>query len=108
VKKTNANQSLWSDPLFGLTIETSSPTTSSEHPHPLKPSKAQAASTPLPKTKLAVSAEEAAEIISVSRSTFDRLVKRGLIHPVKATRKPVFAITELQRFLDETAQSIDP
>ncbi len=58
-------------------------------------------------TKLAVTADEAAALISVSRTTLDRLTKRGLIRPVKATRTPLYAISELQRFLDEATQPID-
>jgi len=64
-------------------------------------------SAPASKAKLAVPADEAAELISVSRTTLDRLTKRGLIHPVKATRNPIFAVSELQRFLDETTQPIE-
>jgi len=62
---------------------------------------------PAKTTKLAVSAGEAAELLSVSRTTVGRLTKRGLIHPVKATRKPVYAVVELQRFLDETTRPIE-
>ena len=76
--------------------------------NPILDAKRPINATPVSANKLAVTAERAAEMISVSRSTFDRLVKRGLIHPVKATRKPIYAITELQRFLDETSQPIDP
>jgi hypothetical protein len=34
--------------------------------------------------------------------TVSRLVKRGLLHPSKATRRPLFSVEELQRFLRET------
>ena len=61
-------------------------------------------STTVPTTKLALPAAEAAELLSISRTTLGRLTKRGLIHPVKATRKPVYAVSELQRFLDETTK----
>jgi len=65
-------------------------------------------STPAAKNKLAVSADEAAEMMSISRTTLDRLRKRGLIHPVKATRIPTYALTEIQRYLNEASQPIDP
>ena len=56
--------------------------------------------------RLAVEFDEAARMLSVSPTTLYRLVKRGLIRPVKATRKPVFAVAELERFLEETSSSI--
>ena len=63
--------------------------------------------TPETTTKLAVSADEASKLISVSRTTLARLTKRGLLNPVKATRKPVYSIAELQRFLDETTRQVE-
>lgn len=56
--------------------------------------------------KLAVSLADAAEMLSVSRTTLYDFVRRGLIHPVKACRKPIFAVTELQRFLDDASLTI--
>jgi hypothetical protein len=41
-------------------------------------------------------------MLSVSPPTLDRLVQRGLLKPSRATRRPLFAIVELQRFLRET------
>jgi hypothetical protein len=52
--------------------------------------------------KLALNRIEAAKALSVSPATLDRLVKRGLIVPCRATGRPLFAIGELQRFLRET------
>lgn len=52
--------------------------------------------------KLAATRQEAAQMLSVSPPTLDRLVQRGLLKPSRATRRPLFAIVELQRFLRET------
>ena len=55
---------------------------------------------PLP--KLAYLRQEAAQLLSVSPATLDRLVERGLLHPSRATRRPLFSREELERFLRET------
>lgn len=34
--------------------------------------------------------------------TVDRLCRRGLLHPAKGTRRPLFPVSEIQRFLAET------
>jgi predicted site-specific integrase-resolvase len=52
--------------------------------------------------KLALNRIEAAKALSVSPATLDRLVKRGLIVPCRATGRPLFAIAEIERFLRET------
>ena len=57
--------------------------------------------------KLALYRLEAAQALGVSPATLDRLVKRGLIRPSRATRRPIFPIVELERFLRETTGSID-
>lgn len=54
------------------------------------------------KKKLAYSRIEAAEALGVSAITVDRLVKRGLLHPSRATRRPLFPVWEIERFLRET------
>ena len=56
--------------------------------------------------KLAVTRVEAAKAVSVSPATLDRLVKRGLINPSRATGRPLFAIAEIERFLRETATPV--
>ena len=56
--------------------------------------------------KLALTRVEAADALSVSPATIDRLVKRGLIHPSKATGRPLFSIAEIERFLRETATPV--
>jgi predicted site-specific integrase-resolvase len=62
--------------------------------------------TRLPANKLALSREEAAEALGISTVTLDRLVARGLIKPSRATRRPLFPIWEIERFLRDTSQTI--
>ena len=50
--------------------------------------------------------KEAAAAISVSVETLGRLVKRRLIRPSRATRRPLFPVAELQRFLRDTRTDI--
>ena len=66
----------------------------------LKHPESAAASQPLP--KLAYARCEAAQILSVSPATLDRLVERGLLRPIRATRRPLFSRLDLERFLRET------
>jgi DNA-binding transcriptional MerR regulator len=56
--------------------------------------------------KLALNRVEAADALSVSPATLDRLVKRGLIRPSRATGRPLFSIAEIERFLRETATPV--
>jgi hypothetical protein len=53
--------------------------------------------------KLALTRVEAADALDISPATLDRLVKRGLIRPSRALRRPLFAIAEIERFLSETS-----
>jgi hypothetical protein len=57
--------------------------------------------------KLAYNRREAAQVISVSPATLDRLVERGLLRPSRATRRPLFSREELERFLRATTGAID-
>jgi hypothetical protein len=57
--------------------------------------------------KLALNRVEAAEAISVSPATLDRLANRGLIFPCRATGRPLYSIAEIERFLRETATPVD-
>ena len=52
--------------------------------------------------KLALNRLETAQAISQSPATVDRLTKRGLLCPSRATRRPVYAIKEIERFLKAT------
>jgi Helix-turn-helix domain len=56
--------------------------------------------------KLALTRVEAAEALDVSPATLDRLVKRGLLRPSRALRRPLFAIVEIERFLRETTSEV--
>jgi len=56
--------------------------------------------------KLAYSRNEAAKALGVSPATIDRLTKRGLLHPSRATRRPLYPYWEIERFLRETSEVI--
>ena len=56
--------------------------------------------------KLALNRVEAAKALSVSPATLGRLANRGLIFPCRATGRPLYAITEIERFLRETADVV--
>lgn len=60
-----------------------------------------------PANKLALSREEAAEALGISTVTLDRLAERGLIKPSRATRRPIYPIWEIERFLRDTSQTIE-
>ena len=49
---------------------------------------------------------EAAIYLGVTAVTIDRLTKRGLLHPSRALRHPIYSRDELDRFLEETSGSI--
>ncbi|WOO42362.1 helix-turn-helix domain-containing protein [Rubellicoccus peritrichatus] len=54
------------------------------------------------KARLAYTREEAAAVLGLSPVSIDRLTKRGLLRPSRATRRPLYPITEIERFLRET------
>ena len=56
--------------------------------------------------KLALTRVEAADALNVSPATLDRLVRRGLLHPSRAVRRPLFSIAEIERFLRETSTPV--
>jgi len=55
------------------------------------------------KARMAYTRREAAKVIGVSPITIDRLTKRGLLRPSRATRKPLYPVWEIERFLRETS-----
>jgi hypothetical protein len=57
--------------------------------------------------KLAFDRRAAALMLGISPASLDRLVQRGLLRPSRALRKPLFAASELERFLRETTVSIE-
>ena len=58
--------------------------------------------------KLALTRVEAAEALSISPATLDRLANRGLILPCRATGRPLYSIAEIERFLRETTAEVGP
>jgi hypothetical protein len=57
--------------------------------------------------KLALNRLETAAAISQSPATVDRLTKRGLLRPSRATRRPVYSVKEIERFLKATTPAAD-
>lgn len=56
--------------------------------------------------RLALSRVEAAKALGLTPFTIDRLAKRGLLRPSRATRRPLYPIWEIERFLRETSEEI--
>jgi hypothetical protein len=56
--------------------------------------------------KLALTRTEAATALGVAPVTIDRLTKRGLLRPSRATRRPLYPIWEIERFLRDTSEEI--
>jgi len=56
--------------------------------------------------KLALTRTEAAEALGITPVTIDRLAKRGLLNPSRATRRPLYPIGEIERFLRDTSERI--
>lgn len=52
--------------------------------------------------RLAVSRCETAELLGVHPNTVDDLRKRGLLRPSLATRRPMYLVAEVLRFLTDT------
>ena len=50
--------------------------------------------------RLAFTTKETAAALGVKPTTVWRLTKRGLLKPNRATRIPLFALTEINRFLE--------
>ena len=57
-------------------------------------------------SRLSYTRIEAAKLIGVSAITIDRLTKRGLLNPSRATRRPLYPVWELERFLRESSERI--
>jgi hypothetical protein len=60
-----------------------------------------------PVPKLALNRIETAQAIGQSPATVDRLTKRGLLRPSRATRRPIYAVKEIERFLKATTPNSD-
>jgi predicted site-specific integrase-resolvase len=52
--------------------------------------------------KLALTRKEAASALGISAVTIDRLTARGLLEPSRASRRPLFPVFEIERFLKAT------
>jgi hypothetical protein len=57
--------------------------------------------------RFAYTRTEVAGLLGVSPATVDRLTKRGLLRPSRATRRPMYPVAEIERFLRETTTSLD-
>lgn len=54
-----------------------------------------------PVRRLAYTAAETAAALGIKETTLWRLTKRGLLNPNRATRRPLYAVAEIERFLRE-------
>ncbi len=57
--------------------------------------------------KLALTRTEAAQALGITPLTLYRLEKRGLVRPSRATRRPLYPVSELERFLRDTSSKGD-
>ena len=55
---------------------------------------------------MALSRNEVAAALGVSSVTVDRLAERGLLKPSRATRRPLYPVWEVERFLRDTTGAI--
>ena len=55
--------------------------------------------------RLSYTRVETAKMLGVTPITVDRLAARGLLRPSRATRRPLYAETELLRFLNDTSSN---
>ncbi len=55
--------------------------------------------------RLAFTRVEAAKMLGIAPITIDRLTKRGLLKPSRATRRPLYPESELLRFLKDTSST---
>lgn len=56
--------------------------------------------------RLGFSREETAKILALSVVSVDRLVRRRLLRPSRANRRPIFPLWEIERYLRETQSSV--
>lgn len=56
--------------------------------------------------KMGYKRAEAAFYLGITPVSIDRLTKRGLLHPSRALRHPIYSRDDLDRFLRETAATI--
>ena len=58
--------------------------------------------------RLALTRYEAARTLGISASQIDKLTKRGLLKPSRATRRPLYPVQEIVRFLRDSTAHIEP
>jgi hypothetical protein len=58
--------------------------------------------------RLALTRCEVAQSLGISPSQIDKLTKRGLLRPSRATRRPLYPVQEILRFLQDTTVEIEP
>ena len=51
--------------------------------------------------RLMLNKEDTAKLLSMSTETVDRLAKRGILKPNRKTRRPLYSIYEIIRFLQD-------
>jgi DNA-binding transcriptional MerR regulator len=51
--------------------------------------------------RLALTTEETAAALGVKPTTIWRLTQRGLLTPNRATRRPLYSVADIERFLQE-------
>lgn len=56
--------------------------------------------------RLALTRVETSQFLGLSPATIDRLAKRGLLRPSRATRRPLYALAELHRFMAESTATL--
>jgi hypothetical protein len=56
--------------------------------------------------KLTFTRSEAASALGLSIPTIDRLTTQGLLKPSRATRRPLYSLTELTRFADAPSRAV--
>ena len=55
--------------------------------------------------KLSVNLEETSQITGFSERSIRRFAQRGLLHPTRVSRRLIFTLTEIKRFLDSSTAS---
>jgi DNA-binding transcriptional MerR regulator len=58
--------------------------------------------------KLGFTRVEAARAMGLSPASLDRLAERGLIQPSRGTRRPIYSLEEIERYLRETTAEVKP
>jgi len=57
--------------------------------------------------RMALTRYELSRTLGISVSQIDKLTKRGLLRPSRATRRPLYSVEEIRRFLRDTTVELD-